>query len=242
MAKERLDKVLGHVGIGTRREAKEMIKARRVKIDGVVATDPSLQVDPAAQQVEVDGAPVGYQRHFHVLMHKPPGVITATEDPRKQTVMDVLAPEFKKWRSLAPVGRLDKDTEGLLLLTTDGELTHRLLSPKWHVDKTYFVRVDKPLDPADVPAFAAGIVLEDGYECMPARLELTGPDEAMVTIQEGKYHQVKRMFLARGKRVIYLKRLRMGPLELGDLPLGEARALTEAEVAELYDSAGLAPS
>jgi 16S rRNA pseudouridine516 synthase len=235
-----LDKVLGHVGIGTRREAKEMIKARRVKIDGVVATDPSLQVDPAAQQVEVDGAPVGYQRHFHVLMHKPPGVITATEDPRKQTVMDVLAPEFKKWRSLAPVGRLDKDTEGLLLLTTDGELTHRLLSPKWHVDKTYFVRLERPLSPEDPAAFTGGIVLEDGYECLPARLEITGEQEAIVTIREGKYHQVKRMFEARTNKVVYLKRLEMGPLSLVDLPLGASRPLTDAEVDALYESAALA--
>jgi 16S rRNA pseudouridine516 synthase len=242
MANERLDKVLGHVGVGSRREAKELIKAGRVRVDGAAATDPAMQVDPALQRVVVDGEPVGYQRHFHVMLHKPAGVITATEDPHKQTVMDVLPEAFRKWRSLAPVGRLDKETEGLLLLTTDGELTHRLLSPKWHVDKTYFVRVERPLSPADVPAFEAGLILEDGYLCMPARLEILAPTEARVTIQEGKYHQVKRMFGVRGKPVTYLKRLSMGPLDLGALPLGEVRALTDSEVAALYESAGLAPA
>jgi 16S rRNA pseudouridine516 synthase len=239
MAKERLDKVLGHMAVGSRREVKEIIKQRRVSVDGVVATDPGMQVDPAEQAVTVDGARLGYQKHFYVLLHKPGGVITATEDPRKRTVMDVLPPELLR-PDLFPVGRLDRDTEGLLLLTTDGELGHRLLSPKWHVDKRYFVRTDRELEEADVPAFAGGITLEDGYVCMPARLEVLAPTEAIVTIQEGKYHQVKRMFGARGKTVIYLKRLSMGPLALGDLPLGAARSLEESEVATLYASAGLA--
>lgn len=241
MARQRLDKVLGHMGIGTRKEVKALVKEGRVQVDSVTATDPGMQVDPDVAAIVVDGQSVTFQRHFHVLLHKPGGVITATEDPRKQTVMDVLPPELNR-PALFPVGRLDRDTEGLLLLTTDGELCHRLLSPKWHVDKTYFVRVDRPLEPADVPAFEAGIVLEDGYECMPARLAMVAPLEAVVIIQEGKYHQVKRMFKARGKTVEYLKRLKMGPLDLGDLPLGAARPLTAAEVAALYESTGLAPS
>lgn len=217
-----------------------MVRQGRVTVDGVLAEDPGEPVDPGRQRITVDGTPVGYQRHFHLVMHKPGGVITATEDPRKKTVMDLLPPELRP-RGLFPVGRLDKDTEGLLLFTTDGELGHRLLSPRWHVDKRYFVRLDQPLAADAVPVFAAGITLEDGYRCLPARLEmLPDPGEAVVTIQEGKYHQVKRMFLAVGRRVTYLKRLSMGPLPLGDLPLGEARPLTPEETAALYASAGLA--
>jgi 16S rRNA pseudouridine516 synthase len=240
MAKERLDKILGHMGLGTRRELKQMIKQGRVSVDGVTATDSGERVDGSIQRVVVDGQVVHYQSDFWVLLHKPGGVITATEDPRKATVMDVLPPELKA-RGLFPVGRLDKDTEGLLLLTTDGELSHRLLSPKWHVDKRYLARVDLPLDSSDIPAFAAGILLEDGYRCMSANLEILAPTEAIVTIQEGKYHQVKRMFAARGRQVLYLKRLSMGPLDLGDLSTGEARPLTAVEVSVLYSSAGLAP-
>ncbi|HYG58198.1 MAG TPA: pseudouridine synthase [Symbiobacteriaceae bacterium] len=239
MAKERLDKVLGHMGVGTRREVKLMVKAGRVRVDGAVADDPGAQVDPEQQEVLVDGQRLGYRKHFYLMLHKPPGVITATEDPRKKTVMDVLPPEYKR-PDLFPVGRLDRDTEGLLLLMTDGELCHRLLSPRWHVDKRYYVRTDRPLEADDPAAFAAGLVLEDGYACMPARLEILASDEAIVTIQEGKYHQVKRMFLARGKTVTYLKRLSMGPMDLGGLPLGAVRYLTEAETDSLYESAGLA--
>lgn len=239
MAKARLDKVLGHMNLGSRKDLKVMVKHGRVTVDGVPASDSGMQVDPDVQVIAVDGDVVRFQQHFYVLLHKPGGVITATEDPRKETVMDVLPEQFRH-RTLFPVGRLDKDTEGLLLLTTDGELGHRLLSPKWHVDKQYFVRSERPLSEADVPAFAAGIVLEDGYECMPARLEILADHEAIVTIQEGKYHQVKRMFEARQNKVAYLKRLSMGPLALGDLPYGEARHLTDPEIQALYDSAGLA--
>lgn len=238
MAKERLDKLLGHMGIGSRKDLKAMAKAGRIIVDGVVVKDSGMQVDPAVNSITVDGRPLFYQKHFYVLLHKPGGVITATDDPRQRTVLDVL-PEELKHRDLFPVGRLDKDTEGLLLLTTDGELGHRLLSPRWHVPKRYLARVDAPLDPADPDAFAAGITLEDGYLTLPGRLEITGPQEGIVTIHEGKYHQVKRMFEARGKRVVYLKRLSMGPLALGDLPYSEARPLREDEVAAIYESAGL---
>ncbi|HWI64777.1 MAG TPA: pseudouridine synthase [Symbiobacteriaceae bacterium] len=239
MAKERLDKLLAHIGVGSRKEVRELIRNRRVRVDGVVATDPGLQVDPGTQQVLADGTTIAYQTHFHVMMHKPPGYITAADDPRKPTVMDVM-PEELKQRNLMPVGRLDKDTEGLLLFTTDGDLTHRLLSPKWHVGKKYLVRLERPLVPGAGDRFAEGIELEDGYKCLPARLDVLGPQEATVVIQEGKYHQVKRMFGAIGNVVIYLKRLEMGPLILGDLPLGQCRPLTAAEIGALYDSAGLA--
>ncbi len=239
MSKERLDKVLVHLKVGSRTKLKEIVRRGRVTVDGAVVTDPGLHVDPALQVIALDGQPLKYQRHYYVMLHKPGGVITATEDPNKQTVMDVLPPELLH-PNLFPVGRLDKDTEGLLLLTTDGELGHRLLSPKWHVDKRYLARVDAPLQESDIPAFAEGIVLEDGYQCMPAKLEILDPQEAIATVQEGKYHQVKRMFGVRGKPVVYLKRLSMGPLSLGDLPLGAARPLEPSEVAALYESAGLA--
>ncbi len=239
MAKARLDKVLGHMGVGSRRELKAMVKQGRISVDGITATDPGQHVDPNVQEIAVDGEVIAYRRHFYVLLHKPGGVITATEDRRQTTVLDLL-PEPLRHRDLFPVGRLDKDTEGLLLLTTDGELGHRLLSPKYHVPKRYYARVDQPLEEADVPAFAGGLTLKDGYRCLPARLEILSPTEARVTVEEGKYHQVKRMFEARGKRVVYLKRLSMGPLELGSLPLGEARPLRDGEIDALYASAGLA--
>lgn len=239
MAKARLDKALGHMGVGSRKEIRELVRRGRITVDGEIATDAGQPVDPDIQAIAVDGVTVAFQRHFYVLLHKPGGVITATADRNKPTVMDLLPAELRH-RDLVPVGRLDRDTEGLLLLTTDGELGHRLLSPKWHVDKRYLARLDRPVERADVPAFAAGLRLEDGYDCMPASLELLAPLEAVCTIQEGKYHQVKRMFAARGKTVVYLKRLTFGPLALGDLPLGEARPLTEPEIAALYASAALA--
>lgn len=239
MGRERLDRLLGHLGFGSRRELKELIRAGRVAVDGVIVRDPGMQVDPEAARITVDGEAVSYRRHFHVLLHKPAGVITATADAREPTVLDLLPPELRH-RALFPVGRLDRDTEGLLLLTTDGELGHRLLSPRYRVEKRYWAEVDRPLSEADAAAFAAGIRLEDGYVTLPARLEIAGPQVGIVTLHEGKYHQVKRMFAACGKRVVYLKRLSMGPLELGDLPRGKARALTEAEVDSLYAAVGLA--
>lgn len=239
MAKERLDKLLAHMGIGSRKDVRGIIWEGRVSIDGHVVTDPGAQVDPTSQDVRMDGRSLTYQSHFYVMMHKPPGYITAADDPRKPTVMDVL-PEDLRRRDLMPVGRLDKDTEGLLLFTTDGDLTHRLLSPKWHVEKLYFVRLERPLVAEAEAIFTDGVVLEDGYRCMPARLTLLGPQEATVAIREGKYHQVKRMFQAVQNYVTYLKRLEMGPLSLGDLPLGHSRPLTELEIQALYESAGLA--
>lgn len=238
MSRVRLDRLLGHMGFGSRKELRALLKAGRVTVDGRPVTDPGALVDPGTSSVAVDGEPVRFQRHFHVLLHKPAGVITATADPRQRTVMDVL-PEGLRRRDLVPVGRLDKDTEGLLLLTTDGTLAHRLMAPRWHQPKRYLARVDRPLDPADQEAFAAGVPLADGYVTLPARLEILSPQEGIVTVREGKYHQVRRMFAARGKRVVYLKRLSMGPLSLGDLPPGAARPLTAAEVDALYRSASL---
>ena len=172
-------------------------------------------------------------------MHKPAGVLTATEDKRQPTVLNLI-PETYRRRDLAPVGRLDKDTEGLLLLTDDGELTHRLLSPKYHVDKVYYARVDGVPDAADAAAFAAGLLLGDGLQCLPAKLELLGGDACLVTLREGKFHQVKRMLASRGKPVLYLKRLAMGPLTLEDtLPAGQCRPLTEEEISALRCACGV---
>lgn len=244
MAKERLDKVLAHVGAGSRREVKQLVKDRRVTVDGVLVLDPGLQVDPAAQVVALDGAPLAYQRHYYLMLHKPAGVLTATEDRHQPTVLDLL-PAAERHKDLHPVGRLDKDTEGLLLLTTDGALSHRLLSPKRKVPKRYLAHVDGRLSQDDVIAFTVGIRLDDGYVTMPAGLEVLEAGVAsvgLVTILEGKFHQVKRMFAARGKYVTYLKRMSMGPLELDPtLEAGRWRPLSTDEIDALYQVAELEP-
>jgi 16S rRNA pseudouridine516 synthase len=240
--RERLDKLLSHMGTGTRKEVKQLIRQRRVTVDGAVATDPGLQVDPAVQAVAVDGEALGYRRHFHLMLHKPAGLVTATEDRLQGTVLDLIPPA-QRHRDLHPVGRLDRDTEGLLLLTTDGELSHRLLAPRRHVPKRYLVRVEGRLGQDVVTAFATGIRLDDGYVTLPADLAIIASgtvSEAYVTIHEGKFHQIKRMFAGRGKRVLYLKRLAMGPLDLDEhLAPGEWRALSDAEVEALYRAADL---
>lgn len=239
MGKERLDKVLAHVGAGSRREVKQLIKAHRITVDGALATDPGQQVDSAAQVIAVDGETLVYRRHLYLMLHKPGGVVTATEDRRHQTVIDLISPRSRH-KDLHPVGRLDRDTEGLLLLTTDGELSHRLLAPRRHVDKRYLVRVDGRLNQNDVTAFAIGIRLDDGYTTLPADLTVEDLSTATVTIREGKFHQIKRMFAARGKQVTYLRRLAMGPLVLDErLRPGEWRPLEAPEIELLYQAAGL---
>ena len=182
---------------------------------------------------------LGSERHIYLLLHKPAGVLTATEDKRQPTVLDLIPQEWRR-RDLAPVGRLDKDTEGLLLLTDDGELTHRLLSPKYHVDKVYYARVEGVPDEQDAAAFAEGLLLGDGLQCLPAKLEPLGGGECLVTLREGKFHQVKRMLASRGKPVQYLKRLAMGPLRLEpELAAGQCRLLTEEELFALRNVCGL---
>lgn len=230
---ERLDKVLASTGRWSRREAKELIREGRVLVDGHLAGSGEQKVDPAGTALLVDGQAVAVSRFTYVMLHKPAGVLSATEDPRQETVLDLL-PEHLRRRGLFPVGRLDKDTEGLLLLTDDGALAHRLLSPKKHVDKRYYARLDGPLGPADQAAFREGIVLADGTRCMSAELELLGDGrEVLVTLHEGKFHQIKRMTLSRGVAVCYLKRLSMGPLHLDPgLPKGGWRLLTNEEVAK----------
>ena len=214
---ERLDKIISATGKKSRREVREMVRQGRVLVDGKPAPAADMKVDPQTAVILLDGEPLGYEKFTYVMLHKPAGVLTATEDRRQETVLDLLPPELRR-RALSPVGRLDKDTEGLLLLTNDGQLAHRLLSPKSHVDKVYYARVDGALEPGDIAAFAAGMTLGDGLECLPAGLEILSPTEALVTLREGKFHQVKRMLAARGKPVLYLKRLSMGRLRLDPAP------------------------
>lgn len=233
----RLDKLLSALGAATRSECRELIRAGRVKIDGALAKSGADAV-PEGAEITLDGRALDRRLARHVMLHKPAGVLTAREDPRQRTVMDLLPPVYTALGCM-PVGRLDKDTTGLLLLTTDGELAHRLISPQRHVDKVYEARVDGDLTEADAAAFAAGIAFRD-FTALPAKLEILSPRTGRVTVQEGKFHQVKRMFAARGKEVLALRRLRFGPLEMEeDLPPGAYRELTEEEVAALYFAAGL---
>ncbi len=236
---ERLDKVLAGTGRWSRREVKLLVRQGLVRLNGAAAVSAEEKCDPETAVITVNGETVVLRRFTYVLLHKPGGVLTATEDRRQETVMELLPQELRRV-GLAPVGRLDKDTEGLLLLTNDGELTHRLLSPKYHVDKRYFARVDGHLTAAHTEAFAKGMTLGDGLKCLPARLEILPDNGCIVTVREGKFHQVKRMLASCGAPVVYLKRLSMGPLVLGDeLGRGEHRMLREEEVAALYRTCGL---
>lgn len=231
---ERLDKLLAGTGKWSRREVKALVRQGLVRVDGRLAASAEDKLDPAVAIITVTGETVALHRFTYVLLHKPAGVLTATEDRKQPTVLDLLPPELRRI-GLAPVGRLDKDTEGLLLLTNDGELAHRLLSPRYHVDKRYLARVDGELSAADTEAFARGMTLGDGLECLPAGLEVLPDRVCIVTLREGKFHQVKRMLAARGAPVLYLKRLSMGPLTLDDsLAAGAYRLLRAEEISALY--------
>lgn len=236
---ERLDKLLAGTGKWSRREVKALVRQGLVRVDGRLAASAEDKLDPAAAIITVAGETISLCRFTYVMLHKPAGVLTATEDRKQPTVLDLLPPELRRI-GLAPVGRLDKDTEGLLLLTNDGELAHRLLSPKYHVEKRYFARVDGELSATDAEAFARGMTLGDGLECLPAGLELLPGHACIVTLREGKFHQVKRMLAARGAPVLYLKRLSMGPLTLDDsLAAGAYRLLRAEEILALYRACGL---
>lgn len=236
---ERLDKLLAGTGKWSRREVKALVRQGLVRVDGRLAASAEDKLDPAAAIITVAGETISLCRFTYVMLHKPAGVLTATEDRKQPTVLDLLPPELRRI-GLAPVGRLDKDTEGLLLLTNDGELAHRLLSPKYHVEKRYFARVDGELSAADMEAFARGMTLGDGLECLPAGLDLLPDRVCIVTLREGKFHQVKRMLAARGAPVRYLKRLSMGPLTLDDsLAAGAYRLLRAEEILALYRACGL---
>jgi 16S rRNA pseudouridine516 synthase len=231
----RLDKFLADQGIGTRSEVKKLLKSGVVTVNGRNEKRPESKVDTEMDQVTVNGRALAYEAYVWLMFHKPSGCITATQDRTQKTVMDYIAHERKV--DLFPVGRLDIDTEGLLLLTNDGELAHQMLSPKHHVDKTYFVRVEGALDASDIRAFEEGVDIGEKKNTLPAQMKILSSgaySEAELTICEGKFHQVKRMFAARGKTVVYLKRIRMAGLALDEkLAPGQWRSLTEEEKAQL---------
>lgn len=228
----RLDKYLCDCGAGTRSQVKQILKAGRVSVDGATVTDGSRKLDPATQSVTLDGKSLTGVGTVVVMLNKPAGFITATEDPQQKTVMELLPAQYRHL-GLKPVGRLDKDTEGLLLFTNDGELLHRLISPKKEVPKVYYARHEGEATEADVLAFAEGLTLRDGTVCLPAKLEPLGAGESLITVCEGKYHQVRRMMAARGLPVTYLERRQEGSLVLADLPRGTVRQLDENETAVL---------
>lgn len=234
MAKKlRIDKVLSNVGYGSRAEIKRYCKYGIITVNGEVVNNPGLQVDPENDEIIFDGDAVNYREFVYIMLNKPDGYISATFDKFDPIVLDLIDPSYLAFEPF-PVGRLDKDTEGLLVLTNDGKLSHRVLSPKKHVPKTYYAKIEGIVTEEDIKAFKKGVVLDDGYETMPAQLEILKSDEISeieLTIHEGKFHQVKRMFESVGKKVVYLKRLSMGKLKLDEtLALGEYRELTEEEV------------
>lgn len=246
MGQLRLDKYLADMKCGTRSQVKEFIRRNRVCVDETVISDPAFKVDPEIHIVKLDGNPVNYVETVYYMLNKPAGVLSATSDSRQKTVLDLVdAPR----RDLFPVGRLDRDTEGLLLITNDGLLAHNLLAPGKHVDKTYYAKVTGQIGSNAVQAFAAGLIVDEKLTALPAKLEIIGqkntPDDkdpvtaVYVTVQEGKFHQIKRMFAALGSEVRYLKRISMGPLSLDEqLALGAYRPLTAAEIALLRKASG----
>ena len=229
---ERLDKFLCDSGVGTRSQVKAILKSGRVTVDGRPERDNSRKVDPETQEICLDGQPLGGKRRVVIMLNKPAGFVTATEDPVERTVMELLPAEYRHL-DVKPVGRLDKATEGLLLFTNDGDLLHRLISPKKEVPKIYYAKHEGTAGQEDVEAFEKGITLRDGTVCLPAKLEPLGAGESLVTVCEGKYHQVRRMMASRNMTVTYLERREEGSLGLGDLPRGQVRELTEEEIRSL---------
>ncbi len=231
--KQRIDKVLSNLGYGSRSELKKICKNGLVKVNGKVINNPGVQVDVENDEIIFDGEKVTYKEFIYLMLNKPDGYISATFDKRDPIVLDLIDKEDLVFEPF-PVGRLDKDTEGLLVLTNDGQLAHRVLSPKKHVPKTYYAKIEGVVTEDDIKAFAKGVTLDDGYETMPAELVILKSDEISeieLTIHEGKFHQVKRMFESVDKKVIYLKRLSMGKLQLDEnLALGEYRELTDEEI------------
>lgn len=226
---ERLDKFLCDCGIGTRSQVKAILKAGRVTVNGIAAKDGSVKLDPDSSTVCLDGASVGKVGRLVIMLNKPAGFVTATEDKRDRTVMELLPAEYRHC-DLKPVGRLDKETEGLLLFTNDGDLLHRLISPKKEVPKVYYARHEGTATEEDVHAFAEGLTLGDGTVCRPAKLEPVDVHTSFITVCEGKYHQVRRMMASRGLHVNYLERQAEGSLVLGDLPRGKTRKLSDSEI------------
>ena len=225
---ERLDKFLSTLGVATRSGIRPILKAGRVLVDGTVIRDGSVKIDPEKQTVTLDGEPLSGKKRVILMLNKPAGYVTATEDPTERTVMELIPEEYRR-RGVKPVGRLDKATEGLLLFTDDGDLIHALISPKKEVRKVYYARHEGTATEEDVRAFSRGLTLRDGTVCLSAVLEPLGSGESRITVTEGKYHQVRRMMASRGLTVTYLERVQEGNLTLGSLPRGKVRELTPGE-------------
>ncbi|MCT4562950.1 MAG: rRNA pseudouridine synthase [Maledivibacter sp.] len=236
MKKMRLDRVLGNMGYGSRKDLKKLIKYGAVQVDGEVVKKSSISIDPYNSIIEIHGERVEYKEYIYIMMNKPQEVISATYDNRHKTVMDLLDDSYLHFQPF-PMGRLDIDTEGLLIITNDGKLSHEILSPKKHIPKTYYAHVKGNVNEEDKEAFEKGVTLEDGYNTLPSQLIIKESGEVSkveLTIYEGKFHQVKRMFQARNKEVIYLKRIAMGELGLDTrLDLGDYRELTDEELSIL---------
>lgn len=232
---ERLDKFLCDSGAGTRSQVKLILKSGRVTLNGKPVKDGSLKFDPETAVVTLDGQVLGGMRRVVLMLNKPAGFVTATEDKNDPTVMELIPAEYRHL-DVKPVGRLDKATEGLLLFTNDGDLLHRLISPKKEVPKIYYARHEGCATEEDVTAFAQGLTLRDGLVCLPAKLEPLGAGESLITVCEGKYHQVRRMMASRNMTVSYLERRQEAELKLGDLPRGSVRELSEEEVKSLDEA------
>lgn len=231
---ERLDKILAHMNYGSRKEVKEYIRKGYFMINGEIITNDDFKVDPINDEITFDGGTVDYQEYIYIMLNKPQDVISATFDPRYKTVIDLM-PEYSKM-NIFPVGRLDIDTEGLLLITNDGKLAHKLLSPKYHVWKKYYLKFDGIFKEECFKEFESGIILDDGYKTLPSKFELINDNEAYIYIHEGKYHQVKRMLEALNMKVTYLKRVSFGSLNLDEnLKLADYRLLTDEEINNLKD-------
>ncbi|RYG71538.1 rRNA pseudouridine synthase [Lentibacillus lipolyticus] len=241
----RLDKLLANMGYGSRKDVKALIKKKKVTVNGEVTRDTAYQLNPEKDAAAVNGEIVPYQKDIYLMMNKPQGYVSATVDDRDKTVIDLLQPAYQIFNPF-PAGRLDKDTEGLLLITSDGDLAHQLTSPKKNVEKTYYAKIRGRVTEEDKQNFADGIVLDDGYKAKPATLAILQRgelSEVEITVTEGKFHQVKRMVKAAGKKVVYLKRIRMGNLHLdGSLKTGEYRELTDSEVDMLRNGENKADS
>ncbi|MBC8589572.1 pseudouridine synthase [Wansuia hejianensis] len=231
--KERLDKVLANMGYGSRKDVKKHIKDGLVKVNDNIVIQNDYKVDPYTDNIHINGERILYRKYIYLMMNKPQGLVSSTDDPLTKTVIDILSEDYLNFKPF-PAGRLDKDTEGLLLITNDGKLAHELLSPKKGVNKTYYVEVDGYIDESHIDKFQKGIILDDGYKTLPANLDIIEPgiiSKVYLTIQEGKFHQVKRMFESVFTKVLYLKRVSMGPLILDNsLEPGEYRELTEEEI------------
>jgi len=232
----RLDKFLSNMGYGSRTDVKKMITKGLVTVDGEIVKKLNANINPDLQIIALNGENIGYDKHLYILMNKPQGVISATDDSVHKTVIDLIKETYGN-RKLFPVGRLDIDTEGMLFITDDGNWNHELMNPKKHISKTYYAHVEGVVDELDIKAFQSGIVLKDETKCQPSELKILEADDISIIelkITEGKYHQVKRMFAARGKRVVYLKRISIGGLNLDNsLELGEYRELTDEELKKI---------